>query len=64
MELESSAITLRCVLAVHQREIRNMCVCVCPSVHAGIKEREVLTSRLCSGASGAKNSPNEAGYDE
>lgn len=41
-----------------------VCVCVCPSVRAGIKEREVLTSRLCSGASGAKNSPNEAGYDE
>lgn len=32
MELESSAITLRCVLAVHQREIRNVCVCVCVQV--------------------------------
>lgn len=41
-----------------------MPVPVCPSVNVGITEREVLTSRLCSGASGAKNSLNEAGYDE
>ena len=59
-----SLIILRCVTSVSVRNKKYVCMHVCPSVHVGIIEREVLTSRLCSGASGAKNSQNEAGYDE